>query len=816
LRILAIFFILLSLLNAKDKEFYYSFIDSNGKQISSKIKESIIKTLDELEDIKEVAYGGKVDDALARLVELKNNNKLSLLNSDILILYSELALKKSSKKMLLETSIELENAINSSLINQEDLLKAYLLLVELKIKVNKVEDARYYAQTIVDVFDDEDAKAKGKIAIGKVFKYQKDYPKASKILYEVLRNTKDINVVSITGNELFDIYLLENNKDDALKIMKHLLEVNPSFFSNDFVVADKRADLLLKLDNPLLAVKILEGLVQTSKQADVLEKSKFKLANIYMDLYDKTDLYLNLAKQLYKDIVDNYPRSKHFDDSQMNFDEIQMRQRLVLPNIIAEKYIQNEDIQKKALLQELINNNLDKNFEEVVTKEKVYKDIPKEILKRFAFSDINELLDVSYKGLINQYLDQKDCTKLNSVLEGTKPDIFNDLLKQSSKLKDGLIKCSSSSYENYTKLKEILEHFDFKDINRSLDASYVGFFKEYLGQKDCVKLNAILKSISYNTLKEILKDNRLKDGLTQCVSSSYENYTQLKETLKDFAFSDIGEFLDSLYINFVTEYLKQEDCINLSAILKDGNYNIFKEVFDDNRLKDGLIKCINGVPSNENYTQLKDIFKDEQDLYMYLILEAMALSVEQIDDALYFSSKIEKAGDKSVLNREFLYKYQALKTKNDRRFDKFFLNALKNQELIQANKEDPIIIDFYYDFYLYLVKENKEAEALKVINALYEKQKELNVHVYSPFVEFELSRFAKQDAKQEEALNYLEEAFKNARKLKIEDEIRIYYDSLKLYDLLGNKEKRDENLQKCKAMKIEEDNFYKKMCMSFE
>jgi len=816
LRILAIFFILLSLLNAKDKEFYYSFIDSNGKQISSKIKESIIKTLDELEDIKEVAYGGKVDDALARLVELKNNNKLSLLNSDILILYSELALKKSSKKMLLETSIELENAINSSLINQEDLLKAYLLLVELKIKVNKVEDARYYAQTIVDVFDDEDAKAKGKIAIGKVFKYQKDYPKASKILYEVLRNTKDINVVSSTGNELFDIYLLENNKDDAIKIMKHLLEVNPSFFSNDFVVADKRADLLLKLDNPLLAVKILEGLVQTSKQADVLEKSKFKLASIYMDLYDKTDLYLNLAKQLYKDIVDNYPRSKHFDDSQMNFDEIQMRQRLVLPNIIAEKYIQNEDIQKKALLQELINNNLDKNFEEVVTKEKIYKDIPKEILKRFAFSDINELLDVSYKGLINQYLDQKDCTKLNLVLEGTKPDIFNDLLKQSSKLKNGLIKCSSSSYENYTKLKEILEHFDFKDIDRSLDASYIGFFKEYLGQKDCVKLNAILKGISYNTLKEILKDNRLKDGLTQCVSSSYQNYIQLKETLKDFAFSDIGEFLDSLYINFVTEYLKQEDCINLSVILKDGNYNIFKEVFDDTRLKDGLIKCINGVPSNENYTQLKDIFKDEQDLYMYLILEAMALSVEQIDDALYFSSKIEKAGDKSVLNREFLYKYQALKTKNDRRFDKFFLNALKNQELIQANKEDPIIIDFYYDFYLYLVKENKEAEALEVINALYEKQKELNVHVYSPFVEFELSRFAKQDEKQEEALNYLEEAFKNARKLKIEDEIRIYYDSLKLYDLLGNKEKRDENLQKCKAMKIEEDNFYKKMCMSFE
>gem|GEM_PF-1330531 len=816
MRFLAIFFILFTLLDAKDKEFYYSFIDSNGKQISSKIKESIIKTLDELEDIKQIVYSGELDDALQRLTELKSNNKLSLLNSDILVLYSELALKKPSKKILLETSIELENAINSSLINQEDLLKAYLFLIELKLKVNKVEDARYYAQTVIDIFDDEEAKAKGKIAIGRVFKYQKDYSKASKILYEVLRNTKDINVVSITGNELFDIYLLEDKKDDAKKIMKQLLDVNPSFFSKDFALAEQRADLLLKFDEPLLAVKILESLVQTPNKSDALEKVKFKLANIYMDLYDKTDLYLNLAKQLYKNLTDDYPRSKHFNTYQMNFDEIQMRQRLVLPNVISEKYIQDETMQKKALLQELINNNLDKNFEEVVTREKVYKDIPQEILKRFAFDNIDELLDITYKGLIGQYLEQENCAKLSLVLQDTKPDIFNDLLKRSNKLKDGLIKCSSSSYENYSKLKEILEHFAFNDINASLDTSYINFFKEYLKQEDCEKLNISLKDINYNTFKEIIKDDRLKNGLIKCVTLSYENYTKLKDFLKKFAFSDIDEFLDTLYIRFVKDYLEQEECIKLSYILKDGNYNIFKEIFEDNRLKDGLIRCISGVPSYENYTKLKDILKDEQDLYIYLILEAMALSVDNIEDALYFSSKIEKSGDKNILNKEFLYKYQALKVKNDRRFDKFFLNALKNQELIQANQEEPIIIDFYYDFYLYLSKENKEIEALKILNALYDKQKELNVHIYSPFVELELSRFSKQNEQQEDALNYLEEAFKNARKLKAEDEIRIYYDSLKLYDTLGNKEKKDEYLQKCKDIKVEEDNFYKKMCMSFE
>ena len=38
-----------------------------------------------------------------------------------------------------------------------------------------------------------------------------------------------------------------------------------------------------------------------------------------------------------------------------------------------------------------------------------------------------------------------------------------------------------------------------------------------------------------------------------------------------------------------------------------------------------------------------------------LILEAMALDVEEIDDALYYSSKIEKSKDKEMLKEEFLY-----------------------------------------------------------------------------------------------------------------------------------------------------------------
>ncbi len=80
-------------------------------------------------------------------------------------------------------------------------------------------------------------------------------------------------------------------------------------------------------------------------------------------------------------------------------------------------------------------------------------------------------------------------------------------------------------------------------------------------------------------------------------------------------------------------------------------------------LKQEFISCMREVPSIENYKQIKEIFKDTKDLDIYLILEAMALDVEEIDDALYYSSKIEKS--KNIdFKEEFLYKYQILKIDN--------------------------------------------------------------------------------------------------------------------------------------------------------
>jgi hypothetical protein len=52
----------------------------------------------------------------------------------------------------------------------------------------------------------------------------------------------------------------------------------------------------------------------------------------------------------------------------------------------------------------------------------------------------------------------------------------------------------------------------------------------------------------------------------------------------------------------------------------------------------------------------------------------------------------------------------------------------------------------------------------------------------------------------------------NTRKIKPNDEVKIYYDILNLYDNLGNKDKKDEYILKCKEVKDTTDSLYKKMC----
>ena len=206
---------MLNILNAK-KDFYYGFIDSSGVQISEQKKQSINDGFDILQNARLLAKDGKIDEAYTQVKDFKEKNKLNILTSDSIILYSELALKKQSKRLILDASTDLEIAINSSKINQYDLAKAYMILVELKLEINKIEDAKYFAQIIIDNFDDELTKTYGKISLAKVYKYQKDYVKATKYLYEILTVTNDKKIATVVADELFDVYIFPHCRSAIL------------------------------------------------------------------------------------------------------------------------------------------------------------------------------------------------------------------------------------------------------------------------------------------------------------------------------------------------------------------------------------------------------------------------------------------------------------------------------------------------------------------------------------------------------------------------------------------------------------------------
>lgn len=644
------------------KDFYYGFIDSSGVQISEQRKQSITDGFDILQNARTLAKDGKIDDAYAQVKDFKDKNKVNILTSDTMLLYADLALKKQTKRLILEASNELETAINSSKINQYDLAKAYMLLVELKLEINKIEDAKYFAQIIIDNFDDELTKTYGKISLSKVYKYQKDYARAIKYLYEILTVTKDKMVATVVADELFDIYILDEKYDKANELITQVLKTNIEFYTEDSYLANKKINRLIKAGMPEHAAEILKELLKRTTKEDVIEDFKFKLANTYMLMYDRTNYYLEKAKELYKDIINDYPQGIHAKDSKMYIDEILMRQGFLSPPVVSAKYQDNEAMQQKALLQELMNNKNDKKYDLILKAEKVYSKVSNEIVKRFGYSSIAEIYD---------------------------------------------------------------------EIN-------IDLIKDYLAQGKCTELSDILQTSRNETLTKLIEDETIKFAFFECMVES---------------------------------------------------------------------------PYDRAYQQIKETFNKTRDPNIYLYLEKMAFNLGYIDEALEFSAKVDMVDDKNVLANEFLYRYQILKQKDDNvGLEKFFSYTNLNPSFIKTNENNPIIIDFYHDYYLDLLKNNNVTLANEMLNKLYVKEKELKAFVYSPFVETELSRIAKDANNNQKSVDLLLEALQNTRKMKPNDEVKIYYDILNLYDVLGNKIKKDEYITKCKQVKDSVDSLYKKMC----
>lgn len=661
MRFLIIFFLFINFLYAK-KDFYYSFINSSGTQISEQRKQEISDGFDLIQNARQLAKDGKIDEAYAQIKSFKDKNRLKVLNSDIIVIYSELSLKKESKRFIVDAAKILEQAINSAQINEYDLPKAYELLVDLKLESNRSKDAKYFAEIIVNNFNDKIVKTRGKIALAKVYKYQQEPKMAIRILYEILAKAKDKEVATIVANELFDLYIFTEDYEKANELISQVLKNNIDFYVNDSYLANRKINKLIKAGMPEHAANILKELLNRTTKEESIEDFKFKLANTYMLMYDRTNYYLEKAKALYTDIINDYSQGAYLEKSKMYIDEILMRQNILKTTVVSQKYENSESMQQKALLQELINEKEAKRFDDILRKKKIYKTISNTIAKRFGYESMNAI-------------------------------------------------------------------FDEVNIDR---------IKMLLNENKCFALNDALKTSSNSTLERLIEDDSVK-------------------------------------------------------------YKFFE--------------CLIDVPYERAYNQIKSTFNTSRDANIYLYLEKMALALNLYDEALDYSAKVEMVNNKGVLAQEFLTRYKIIKLQNDSlALDKFFSYATRNKDYIKKNETNPLIVDFYYDYYFYLLKHIKKDEAIDILNKLYDKQKEIKAYIYSPFVEMALSKLEEDKNNIDKSKDYLIEGLENTRRIKPNDEVKIYYDLINIYDLQNNKAKKQEYITRCKEVKGSVDSLYKKMC----
>ena len=644
------------------KDFYYSFVDSNGNQISHKLKQEIIDGYTILEQVRELVKDGNVNAAYTRMKAFKEQNQLKVLKSDIILLYSDLLLKKKSKRFILEGTKLLEGAVNASLIHEEDLPKAYMLLVDLKIKSNKINDARFFAKNIINNFDNPTTKAYGNIYLAKIYTHTRDYNKSIKVLYDILAKTDDILIATIVADELFDVYIKSNKKEKAYELINKVLEKNIDYYANDSYLAIAKVNKLLLANMPEFAVEILKELIKRTTKPHIIEEFKYKLANTYMDMYEGSNYFLFKAKELYKDILNDFPSGQYVDKSKTILDEILMREGKVEPSVLGAKYSESSSMKQKVLMQELINQMKNGEYSQVLRAKKIYKKVSNTIAQRFGYKDIDEVFDEVSILLIRQYLNEGQCLLLNKALK--------DARKQ--------------------------------------------------------------------TLVGLIED-------------------------------------------------------------EDTKYKFFE--------------CLIEVPYERGYKISKDAFYKSRDANIYYYLERMAYALGFIDEAFRFSLKLDMLKDEETMSKEFLIKFLVYSAKNDSiEMDRFFRYVVKNENLIQENETNPKIIDFYYQYYLYLLKMGKEEKANEILNKLNNKQIEFKAKVYSPFVELELSKIEKNNKEYPFAIDILEEYLNDTRRIRNNDLAHVYYELSKLYELTENGQKYEDVVFKCKDIKGAKESYYKKMC----
>lgn len=658
MRYILFFVLLINHIYAK-KDFYYGYINDNKNQIQKEQSDAILQINKQVIHIKDLVKKDEIYKAYAQILLLRDRNKIKLLNSSIELLYGTILYQKDMEKFVVKANRVMKEAINNGIINDNDLLDSLRLLVNINLKLGKIQKAKYYAKTILNTFKDSLSQVYGNISLAMVDKHQKRYKQAIKKLYRILIKTNNLQVATLVADRLFDIYILDNQRNKAYNLTRKVLSKNMDYYSLTPSIALKKIDKLLKVNMPLLAIEILEDLIKKAIQRKDIVRFKYKLANIYMTIGYKDDVYIAKAKELYKDLIRDKRNKINKAQSKMYLDEILMRQGVLTPELVAIKYPNSKSVYYKTLMQKLLNKK--KDYEHINRLKNIYKKIDSTITKRFGYKNIQEVFDIIYSDMLKDYLDNNRCKLLNNQIVG----------------------------------------------------------------------------MDNSTLHKLIQDKKYMVNLFQCMLE---------------------------------------------------------------------------IPNKKAFRIARKVYKEQRDGYIYFSLEKIALKLDLNKDALELSHNIDMLNDDKLKSDEFLYKFLIYgKQNNSYSMNKFFTYTLQHKEYITNNQDNPIIIDFYYQYYLYFIKHHKDKEATKVLELLYKKQNDMKAYIYSPFVELKMASSMVLNDDYNGSIKYLELGLKNTRRIKGKDLVKIYYEMAQSYKKLGKQNRYKKSIEQCKDVKNVK-SLYKNMC----
>jgi len=346
------------------------------------------------------------------------------------------------------------------------------------------------------------------------------------------------------------------------------------------------------------------------------------------------------------------------------------------------------------------------------------------------------------------------------------------------------------------------------------------YIDEILMREGKLTPSIIAKKYAYSdTMSE---KSLMQELLNQAKKHKYEKINKLKRiykkiskvTARRFGYTDIKEVFSQIDSAMIEYYLKDDKCLQLSKVFKTIDISTLRSLIIDNKTNNKMFNCLLEYPDKLTFKIANKAFEDSKNGNIYLYLEQIALQLNLNDEAYKISQRFDmilKNKDK-YKSKEFLYRFLIYGKLNNRfSMEKFFTYALSHKNYIKDNENNPLIIDFYYQYYLYLIDKHKDDQAVKILKKLYNTQVAMDAFVYSPFVEMQLSLEAKLDDDYKLSLEYLKKALDDPRKIKPNDLVQIYYEMANVYKKLGKNNRYKNMIDKCKSVK-DAKSMYKKMC----